>query len=227
MLQILKVLKAWLEITDNPPLVVPALAIRNSVIVNPSGTVSMYFKATTAELNAVVMGKRYEVQTSRSAIAMLELTPMTAEATAKDSYNKSGYIIEAQDPATTTALAFLPPPPNSDRGTSLEIVQYDKVQASNQIAIANGGKCRVSSNLIGSTIKIRMPVIYPEVVLVSQEPINNITAHLVVEWADSSIKYVGLLGSLEQSSNANLQSRERQITLRFDLGEVKVEALVD
>lgn len=221
MLQISKVLKAWLEIVDDPPIVVPAFAQASSVTVNTTdGTLYMEFAAITAELDAVAAGKKYEVRSGYASTTMLELTPVSTTATAKDVRKSAAYEIEEQDPENTSALAFLPPPAGTTEATPLEIVAVGQVKGKNQIAIASGGKCEVSSNLIGKTIKIQMPVSYPEVVLISQKPIELITAHLVVLWKDLTIKYTALSCTTSNEKTINNKTNTKQIYLRFDSSSI-------
>lgn len=226
MLQISKVLKAWLEIVDDPPVVVPAFAQASSVTVNTTdGTLYMEFAATTAELDAVAAGKKYEVRSGYASTTMLELTPVSTTATAKDTRKSAAYEIEEQNPETTSALAFLPPPAGTTQATPLEIVAVGQVKGKNRIAIAAGGKCEVSSNLVGKTIKIQMPVSYPEAVLILQEPIESIIAHLVVLWQDLTIKYLVLPCNISNDKNISNKIGFKEMYLRFNPDSVQITDL--
>lgn len=227
MLQISKILKAWLEITDDPPMVVPAYAQPSSVTVNMTdGTAYMEFAAITAELDAIAAGRRYEVRQGYTGVTMLELTPTSTTGTAKDVRKSAAYEIEEQDPENTSAIAFIAPASEKESATPLKIVAPGQATGKNQIAIKFGGKCEVSSNVIGKTIKIRLPIKYPESVLITQEPIESVIAHLVVLWQDDTIKYVNLPSTINLEKRTEGRKGVRQVNLQFQPKLVRVENLV-
>ena len=222
--QIERTLKAWLEITDTPSLVVPAFAQRSSIKIDSTdSTISLRFSATTAELDAVVMGKRYRVESSRKASVLINFTPTSRLFKIEDKTGSQGYTIEEQDPVNSEAIAYFQSQKDSEQGVGLQIVKPLEVSGNNQIAIKEGGVVEVSDNLIGKNIKVRLPVTYPEVALIATESIQNIASHLIVLWKSGDIKYICFPGVLDNLSyNSNLKHGFRDFTLKFIPENIKV-----
>lgn len=193
MLEIAKIYRGWLEIDGQ---LIDTCARKGSVRLRQGEEViSMMFapNPNVPELDAIALGYKYVVSEGKQERAILEATPQSRTTKLKHIGKRQGWTNEAQHPDTTDAIAYYLIPDSQKReGRGIEIVEVNNIYADDQIAILENGQLQLSQNLIGKTIKVRMPIRFPKTVELLPEKLTNITVRLVCKWNDDSAKFVWL-----------------------------------
>lgn len=199
MLPLVQVSRVWLEVDGYT---LPDCAQYNQIQELPSEILQLTLPAFSPELLAVSFGRKFTV-TAKHYSTVLEITPSGTTGKAIDR-NKMppGYEIHQQDPATSQAKA-------SVGRTILKLVRPGHISGDSQIAILAGGEVEVSENLIGLPIAIQCPIVYPEVALMSEEPLGEFIVHIVGK-GDEGLTYLKL-PHCRLPDNARIQTRSLSI----------------
>lgn len=165
-----QVYKAWLEVDGYT---LPTCA--SSLEEDSSETLQLYFPASSPELEAVSFGRKFQI-TSREIFSLFDAMPSATDGGVMRDRNRMppGYEIHEQDPATSKAKA-------SAGGLPLKLVRPYSIEAERQIAIKEGGTIQISPDVVGKTVVIHCPIFYPEVALMSGDPLEEFALHSVGE----------------------------------------------
>jgi hypothetical protein len=154
--------QGWLEVAGCP---VEAYAEPEMIQVNwEEGSIYMGFKASTTELNALVLGQNYQVESNYQDVTLLGGLGKNGEFNLKDITGKSGYTL----PGKEDIYAYYLKDEQSGKGEHIDVV--DKITASHQIQFVEGSKVKISSNLVGKQIRARVPIVFPKIVIILNHP---------------------------------------------------------
>ena len=188
--------RAWLEV-DGYTLPVCASSLEE----DSSETLQLYFPASSPELEAVSFGRKFQI-VSREIFNLFDALPASEFGIMRDRNRMPpGYEIHEQDPSTSKAKA-------SAGNLSLRLVKPNEIEGERQIAIQDGGRIRVSPDVVGKTVLIHCPIFYPEVALMSESPLEEFTLHSVGD-SGSGLSHVKL---------PHCRLKEGKLPLRIDRG---------
>ena len=221
-MDIKKVYRAWLEVNGNA---IAAYAIPKSVKITDS-VAQLTFKLNNdcAELNAIAVGKEYRVDYDAQSTEMLEAKPKSRYGRLKNSSGEANVQIVEDELSNCVAYYLTDSNEKAGEGVGLEIVPHpDDVGEDDQIAINAEGKIYVSGNIKDKVVKVRTAVVYPRVVVVLPELLEEVRSHFVVLWGNGQIKYVGVEGKVQTGGAISPKNKMR--TVKIDVDEIKVEDL--
>lgn len=207
------VYKAWLEV-DGYTLSSCAQSLEE----DSSETLQLFFPAFSPDLEAVSFGRKFEI-TSREIFTLFDAMPTDIHSTMRDRNRLPiGYEIHEQDPETSKAKA-------SAGGFPLVLVKPDQSMTERQIAILSGGRIQVSPDVVGKSTVIHCAVFYPEVALMSSDPLGEFSLHAVGE-DGSSLRHVKLPHCrLKGSKLPPRTGRGLSLAIKYSLDDIQVTPL--
>lgn len=164
----------------------PGIPSRSSIDLE-RGRLVAEFPVEAVEIDSIAAKKRFRIDRDFEYIALLSCTPRSESAQLVDDSGITGYVISKQEAETTRAIAWvetaLPTKPkNEDSPTHatslLEVV--DSITGSGQVIIGDGGGIRVSRDLVGKTVRARIPCFCDRRVVRLLKPLTEFTLHAVV-----------------------------------------------
>lgn len=207
--------RAWLEVSEY---VIPATAQYQDIQFLPNEQIGLTFRAaTSAELDAVFLGRQFTIG-SRTDTATLEAKPNSTQGTWRDRDGRSGYELFTPDPQTPPMKVYAC---RDDRQHKVEIVE--EISGDNQITIA-GNEFTVSPDLVGVVLLARASVLYPEVVLMKNEPLETFTVHLIGKASDQTMQHLKLEGCKRVGLPLS-QRKHRMITIAYQLDHITRQTL--
>ena len=221
-MNIKKVYRAWVEVEGQA---ISAYAMPYSVKVTDS-VAQLTFKINNncAELSAIALGKQYRVDYDAQTVEMLEAKSKSRSGLLKNSTGEANFQIVEEELSSAIAYYLTDSNEKSGEGVGLDIVPHrDDVTEDDQIAINSQGRIYIASNVKDKVVKVRATVIYPRVVVVLPELLNEVRSHLVCLWGDGSIKYVGVRGEVQTGGIISPKNQMR--TVKIDVNEIRVEDL--
>lgn len=214
----MNILKAWISVDG---VAIDDEAIASTVTLDlENGKVRLGFPTRATEVDAIARGKRFGTDRDFEMFRILVCTPVSTKAQLVDESGVSGYEIYDQPAETTKTLAWVEfgQKPN----VSAEPIQIvDKITGANQIVIKKNGAIVVSQDLVGKTVRSRLPVFVDKRVVVLLEPLENFRLHIVTE--DPTPTYLSVLITIEVTSPTQGGTRWLQGT--FDPASVERKAL--
>lgn len=211
MLPLIQISRVWLEVDGYT---LPDCAMYNQIQELPSEILQLTLPAFSPELLAVSFGRRFTIEAKHYS-TVLEITPTGTRGFPGDRNQMPlGYEIHEQDPATSTAKACV-------GRTVLTLVKPGEITGDSQIAIAKGGEIECSENLIGLPIVIHCPIVYPEVAMMSQEPLGEFTLHVVGK-GDQGLTYLKMPHCKLPD---NLRIQTRSLRIQYSLKDMETRLL--
>lgn len=201
--------RAWLEVSDCS---VPVCAHYQEIQLLANDQIELSFNrtASSAELDAVLMGRLFTL-TSREDVATLEAKPNARVGQFQDRLGGKGYAIHNQIPETTpTAKVFA-----CLDDAQARVAVVSKITGDRQICIYEGGKFIVSADLVNIPLLARIPVTYPQIVMMSEDPIEMLTMHLVGKASNQTVQYICLKECRLVPLPRN-ERKDRTIRLAYD-----------
>lgn len=207
--------RAWIEIEGTPSLLVNTIANPKSIRVGQS-TIRMELRQCP-ELGAIMQGMKFATQEGTQYVGSFECHLNSTSGTLKAIAGGRSCTIDENDIETAEFSAYYLPDPEKTNAVTLTVLRGGKVSGADEVAIAPGGRITASSNLIGKTIKMR--VVYPQIIVQTDEAIDTVNAHVVGLWEDGTIKYAGVTG-------CRMNSNGREVNLRYDVANAEVATLI-
>lgn len=222
LLDIKKVYRTWVEVHGSP---IRAYAIADKVkITETEAHLTFKMDANCGELNAIALGKDYQVDYDCRSVEMLEAKPKSRHGRLKDSRGESDFQVVEEELSNAIAYYLTDSNEKTGEGSGLEIMSHrDDVVDDDQIAINSEGRIYVASNLKDKIVKVKTAVTYPRIVAVLPEDLKSIMAHFVCLWGDDSIKYCGAIGVVQRGGTVSLKNQLRAV--RIDIEELRIENL--
>ncbi|PHJ64933.1 hypothetical protein VF04_03855 [Nostoc linckia z7] len=217
-----KIYRAWLEAKQE---VIQALAIPHLVKISVD-KLQMTFKTEnqSSELNAIALGLDYEVQHNIQTIELLQAHPKSQNSRLKNTSGKTNFHLIESELSSAIAYYLVDSNQKSGEGIGLEVVSHpDEVFDDDQIAINSEGRIYISKNVKDKIVKVRTPVIYPRQVIVMQNDLEQIIAHLVCLSETGNVEYLEIKGNLEQ--NKGVSAKNKLTTIKINIVEKRVEVL--
>lgn len=174
----MQVLKAWISIDG---IAVDDEAISSTVFLDlENGRVRLGFPTQAVEVDAIARGKQFLVERDIELFRILQVARAKKKDKLRDESGMTGYEIVKQNESNTRAVAWLESgvPPHVS-ATPIQIV--DSISGNGQITIGQYGIIEVSSDLVGKTIRARLPVTTDKRVTVKLEPLETFTLHVIAE----------------------------------------------
>lgn len=166
---------------------------------------------TCPEASAVRQGLKFQQGEAFTGCFQCLLT--SESGTLEPLSRSNSYSIDDTDLKEASFSAYYLPSKDSQDAVTVAIVP--EVTANHQIQIRAGGRLRASHDLIGKTLKVQ--VTYPKTIVMTDEPIQSIYLHLVGEWEDNTIQYVGVTNCVPDLTGG---------LLRLKLGTVDRKAVM-
>jgi hypothetical protein len=184
---------------------IPAIAKPPDITIAPD-RVSLAFIGGGAELYAISIGKKYQVEQSPVTYAEAEVYLHGTQGQLA-LLGKTGEI-DAQD-ENSCALAYLP-----SKGEAQGLSIVSKITGKGQLVIERGGRVDASSDLSGRHIKLsQFPLITPPAVSVSQEVFHQLEVLLVAHNKDEF--YLAQIPVDLIPSSQHIEQERRRIELVY------------
>ena len=199
-------------------------AIASTVFLDlQNGRVRLGFPTCAVEIDAIARGKRFAIDRDFEMNRVLVCTPTSTTAKLQDESGVTGYEIAAQKSQDTRALAWIESGnPPYVKAHPIQIV--DKITGDDQIVIKAEGAAEVSGNLIGQTLRSRIPVFVDKRVTVLLEPLECFTLHVIAEKPE--LTYLCLDAAIAKTSPSS-QGGTRWLEGTFDPSQVKTESICE
>lgn len=176
---------------------VPSLANPNTIKVN-SEHLWMTLQSCP-EVSAVLQKVRWS--NGPSFIGCFEAMAESTTGRLKTASDKGGYSIDENDLKTAEFSSYYLPKEDSKEAITIEVVE--EITDKKQIVISAGGKYQISSDLVGKNIKVQ--VLYPHTVQLTETPIETLRVHMVGKWEDGSVKAVTIRGCSYSPMGGSIQ----------------------
>jgi hypothetical protein len=177
--------------------------------------------ASGAKLDAVLLGRKFTC-TDYHDTTLLEGTATRTGGRLKDRLGKTEYVLPVEDftPDNTKILAV------RQNGVPVQVVLGNPGEDTEEVRllIKEDGSFVNSEALAGSTVTIHCPIYYPEVVLMSDDPITELKLHIVGRDGAGLLLYAGMYVRL-QPGVPSVGEDSKVLKLDFDLEAVKLESL--
>jgi hypothetical protein len=205
---IIRIDTAWLEVNGSP---VNALAYSDTVSYQDGRlSLTIPFIPAAEELNAIAIGKQYEIVLNRCDTFVLEAYPQD-KVTSLINFTKLPYEI-VSPPEEIFGYYSLP---NSSQGTRLKFVERGSTsQGEDLVALLDNNQIECSPNLRGKTLKFRTDIVYPRWVVEKNEPLSEVGVRLVGADAQLNFWHLYAKGKLVAPKSVDLESPVRNIELK-------------
>lgn len=222
----MELIQLWLSV-EGEALDYPGIPSRSSVDLD-RGRLVAEFPVEAVEIGSIAAKKKFRIDRDFEYIALLSCTPRSEPAQLIDDSGITGYVISRQEAETTRSIAWvetpLPTKPkNEDSPTHaacpLEIV--DSITGAGQIAIGDGGLIRVSRDLIGKTVRARIPCYCDRRVVRLLEPLTEFTLHAVVK-KEGDMQYIEAVCSPTVAASSSSVGYRR---LEAEFAKFKVQSI--
>jgi len=218
MLPFARYIRAWLEIDSQA---IEPCALYENIQVSETSVQLVFPSASSAKLDAVLLGRKFTC-TDYHDTTLLEGVATRTGGQLKDRLEKIEYILPVQDftPDNTKILAV------RQNGIPVQVSLGDPREDTEEVRllIKEDGSFINSELLAGSTITIHCPIYYPEVVLMSDEPITELKLRIVGRDGGGLLLYAGMDVRLQPGVPA-LSDDSKILKLDFDMEAVRLEPL--
>lgn len=217
----MEIQQAWIEINGRP---VEAYAEPSLSLLNiETGQLVLGFKATTAELNALALGQKYEVVEKYEDTTLLGAIGKPGIFKVLDQTGRSGYQLQLDSTKIYAYKLF-----ESQDSKGEEVAVVNEITGSNQLVILDSGKIKVSPNLFGRQIRLKVPVVYPKIVLILNGIFDEKITARVITWVRGEKpqrKLLSLFSDLIIPKKPSIFGTNRTITLAFDKNQLLCQDL--
>jgi hypothetical protein len=196
-------------------------ALYENIQVSGTSVQLVFPSASSAKLDALLLGRKFAC-TDYHDTTLLEGFATGSGGRLKDRLGKVEYVLPVQDfaPDNTKILAV------RQNGVPVQVALGDPGEDTDEVRllIKDDGSFINSETLAGSTVTIHCPIYYPEVVLMSDEPITDLKLHIIGRDGAGLLLYAGMEVRL-QPGVPSVSEDTKVLKLDFDMEAVKLEPM--